>query len=82
MNEMTTKNASHAFKLDIKKYNEQYTNSILIEFSLAHDRFLILDQKEIYHIGASLNEFYYQSLVNKLFFRHFVNHILLRLFVF
>ena len=53
---LLTKNASHSFKLDIKKYNEQYINSVLIEFSLAHDRFLILDQKEIYHIGASLKD--------------------------
>lgn len=53
---LLTKNPSHAFKLDLKKYNEQYANAVLIEFSLAHDRFLIVDQKDIYHIGASLKD--------------------------
>lgn len=53
---LLTKNASHALKLDIKKYNDQYNKIVLIEFNLAHDRFLILDHKEIYHIGASLKD--------------------------
>lgn len=53
---LLTKNASNALKLDIRKYNEQYTNIVLVEFSLAHDRFLILDEKKIYHIGASLKD--------------------------
>jgi len=53
---LLTKSLSNALKLDIKKYNDQYANIILIEFGLSHDRFLILDQKEIYHIGASLKD--------------------------
>ena len=53
---LLTKNASNALKLDIKKYNEQYSNIVLVDFSLAHDRFLILDENEIYHIGASLKD--------------------------
>ena len=53
---LLTKNISNSLKLDIKKYNEQYANINLIEFPLSHDRFLILDQKEIYHIGASLKD--------------------------
>lgn len=53
---LLTKNISNALKLDIKKYNEQYHNLISIEFNLAHDHFLILDKKEIYHIGASLKD--------------------------
>lgn len=28
----------------------------VIEFDKAHDRFLIIDQKEIYHLGASLKD--------------------------
>lgn len=53
---LLTKNLSNALKLDIKKYNDQYANIVLIEFGLSHDRFLILDKKEIYHIGASLKD--------------------------
>lgn len=51
-----TKNISNQLKLDIKKYGEQYAAIELIDFNLSHDRFLILDEKEIYHIGASLKD--------------------------
>lgn len=47
-----TKQLSH----DYKKYSEQYKNIELQEFKNAHDRFLIIDEKEIYHIGASLKD--------------------------
>lgn len=53
---LLTKNISDSLKLDIKKYNEQYANMVAIDFNLAHDRFLILDKQEIYHIGASLKD--------------------------
>jgi len=43
-------------KLDYQKYNLQYKNIELQEFKNAHDRFLIIDQEEIYHIGASLKD--------------------------
>jgi hypothetical protein len=42
--------------LDFQKYKAQYKNIELVEFKKAHDRFLIIDQKEIYHIGASLKD--------------------------
>ena len=40
---------------DIKKYNEEYHNLKIIYNDSFHDRYLILDQKAIYHLGASLN---------------------------
>ena len=43
-------------KLDYQKYQTQYNNIELLEFKNAHDRFLILDKKEVYHIGASLKD--------------------------
>lgn len=43
-------------RLDYQKYKAQYQNIELKEFKNAHDRFLIIDQKEIYHIGASLKD--------------------------
>lgn len=42
-------------KTDIKKYNEQYHNLTVINNDSFHDRYLILDKKEVYHCGASLN---------------------------
>lgn len=47
---------SKQLRLDYQKYNSQYKNIELVEFKKAHDRFLILDSKEIYHIGASMKD--------------------------
>ncbi|MBI9066048.1 MAG: hypothetical protein JEZ09_02090 [Salinivirgaceae bacterium] len=43
-------------KLDLKKFNGQYEPIEVKVYKNAHDRFLIIDQKEIYHIGASLKD--------------------------
>ncbi len=51
-----TKNISKQLKLDIKKHNEQYKVVEVKEFKDAHDRFLIIDEKEVYHFGASLKD--------------------------
>jgi hypothetical protein len=51
-----TKTVSKQLKLDIKKYNAQYGNLQVKHFQSSHDRFLILDGKEVYHIGASLKD--------------------------
>ena len=45
-----------AFQLDIEKHNLQYSVIDVHLFKKAHDRFLILDHKEVYHIGASLKD--------------------------
>ena len=42
--------------MDLEKYNQQYPAIELKELKTAHDRFLIIDQKELYHIGASLKD--------------------------
>ena len=51
-----TKNVTKQIQLDLKKYNEQYPKIILKKFNSAHDRFLIIDEKIVYHIGASLKD--------------------------
>ena len=43
-------------KLDFQKYQTQYKNIELKEFKNSHDRFLIIDKKEIYHLGTSLKD--------------------------
>jgi len=53
---LLSKTVSKKLQLDIDKYNEQYQNLKVVEFNDSHDRFLILDGKEIYHIGASLKD--------------------------
>jgi hypothetical protein len=49
-------NTSKQLILDLKKANEQYGNFEVIPFSKSHDRFLIIDHNEVYHLGASLKD--------------------------
>ncbi len=51
-----TKSISKQLKLDIEKYNSQYKNLKIQTSNKFHDRFLIIDKKETYHIGASLKD--------------------------
>jgi hypothetical protein len=51
-----TKAISKQLKLDIEKYNKQFNNLIIENSSKFHDRFLIIDKKELYNIGASLKD--------------------------
>jgi len=51
-----TKTISKQLKLDLKKYNAQYKPIAIKTFTESHDRFLMLDGKEIYHFGASLKD--------------------------
>jgi len=51
-----TKNITKQLELDLKKQNSQYPTIVLKKFDLSHDRFLIIDEDEIYHIGASLKD--------------------------
>lgn len=41
---------------DIEKFNEQYKNLTVKTNKDFHDRFLILDSNEVYHIGASIKD--------------------------
>jgi phage regulator Rha-like protein len=51
-----TKNITQTLKQDLTKYNSQYQKIEIKKFSKSHDRFLIIDDKELYHLGASLKD--------------------------
>ncbi len=51
-----TRAVSRQLALDIKKFNEQYPPVEVKEFNNSHDRFLIIDDKTVYHFGASLKD--------------------------
>ena len=51
-----TKTITKQLQLDLTKHNEQYPKIELKKFDSAHDRFLIIDDKDVYHIGASLKD--------------------------
>jgi hypothetical protein len=53
---LLTKSISKQLELDIQKANEQYGDFESKHFDKSHDRFLIIDGQEIYHLGASLKD--------------------------
>ena len=51
-----TERISDKLKLDLKKHNAQYPPIEIRILKNTHDRFLILDEKKLYHLGASLKD--------------------------
>jgi hypothetical protein len=51
-----TKSISRVLNLDLERHNSQYPSISIRELRQSHDRFLIIDRKELYHIGASLKD--------------------------
>ena len=47
---------SNIEKLDIKKFNKEYPILKLEKTNKFHDRFIIVDNKEMYHLGASIKD--------------------------
>ena len=48
-------------KQDISKYNKQYHNLKVIYNNIFHDRYFIIDNKILYHCGASINRIGYKT---------------------
>ena len=46
---------------DIKKYQEQYNNLTIVYDNTFHDRYFVLDNKVVYHCGASINRIGYKT---------------------
>ena len=51
-----TSNLSKQLTLDLAKHNKQYPPIEIVMHTTSHDRFLIIDDAEVYHIGASLKD--------------------------
>jgi hypothetical protein len=51
-----TANISKSLMTDIKKFNAQYPAIEVKEFKQSHDRFMIIDDEDVYHFGASLKD--------------------------
>lgn len=51
-----TRGVSRQLSLDIEKHNAQYPLIEIKELRQYHDRFLIIDNKDVYHFGASLKD--------------------------
>jgi len=51
-----TASITEQLKLDLKKFNAQYPKVEVKTFTKSHERFLIIDNEIVYHIGASLKD--------------------------
>jgi len=51
-----TRQLSSQLQLDLNKHNKQYPAIEIKTITNTHDRFLLLDRTELYHIGASLKD--------------------------
>ncbi|MBR5621077.1 ORF6N domain-containing protein [Candidatus Saccharibacteria bacterium] len=62
---ITTK--THLSSQDVEKYNKQYNNLAVFYDNTFHDRYFILDNKTVYHCGASVNRIGYKTFsINKI----------------
>ena len=52
---LITQRRTRLTKTEIDKYNKQYNNLTVIKDSSFHDRYIIIDNHDIYHLGASIN---------------------------
>lgn len=51
-----TSNKSNIQKLDIQKFNKEYPILEVAKTEIFHDRFIIIDNVELYHLGASIKD--------------------------
>lgn len=51
-----TQTVNHQLRLDLQKHNSQYPPIDVHTCKRSHDRFLIIDGTDVYHIGASLKD--------------------------
>ena len=51
-----TSDKSNIQNLDIQKFNKEYPKLKLAKTNKFHDRFIVIDNKEMYHLGASIKD--------------------------
>ena len=51
-----TSDKSNIENLDVKKFNKEYPVLKVAKTNKFHDRFIIIDNKEMYHLGASIKD--------------------------
>jgi hypothetical protein len=61
---LLTKEVDKKLSLDIQKANEQFGKIEVKVFKHSHDRFLIIDHQEVFHLGASLKDLGKKSMVS------------------
>ena len=63
-------------KLDVKKFNQQYPILKIARTDKFHDRFIIIDDKDLYHCGASIKDLGKKCFgINKIESKDFISNI-------
>ena len=75
----TFKNSELFSKSDIQQFNKQYPTLTVNHTSKMHDRFLIIDQKILYHIGASLKDLGKKCFAFEILDKSLIPHLLTNL---
>ena len=51
-----TSDKSNIEKIDIQKFNQEYPVLKVAKTNKFHDRFIVIDNNEMYHLGASIKD--------------------------
>ena len=77
---ITDDKKSKLTKTDIKKFNSEYPTLKIKYTNIFHDRFIIIDNKELYHLGASLKDLGKQVFaISKIEDREYLNNLIERI---
>ena len=74
---MTSTKNSNIQNIDVQKFNKQYPTLKLGKTDSFHDRFIIIDNKELYHCGASIKDLGKKCFgINKIEDKRYLNEII------
>ena len=51
-----TSDKSNIQQIDVQKFNKEYPRLKVAKTNKFHDRFIIIDNEEMYHLGASIKD--------------------------
>ena len=72
-----TSEKSNISKLDIQKFNKEYPTLKVTKTNKFHDRFIIIDNKELYHCGASIKDLGKKCFaINKIEDKQIINQVI------
>lgn len=72
-----TSDKSNIQKIDIQKFNKEYPILKVSKTNKFHDRFIVIDNKEMYHLGASIKDLGKKCFgINKIEDVHIINQVI------
>ena len=72
-----TSDKSKIEKIDIQKFNKEYPILKVAKTNKFHDRFIVIDNKEMYHLGASIKDLGRKCFgINKIEDVHIINQVI------